>query len=414
MTTNNRKFISTDLSGYIKYLANLGYSERHIEFLQLAPKRLFLLFGSYASYEFLLPRDYRLKFLDLIRAEYKPGTLKKYSSGIKHFRDYLLSVGELIVPECKSLTKYETYQLTKYYDTHQSDYFKNLEEKYHDYLLVERNYCSTEVGKKLSAYRKFSFYLMENVILSLQKLDGRDVVDFGNQSTTGKTAWKHLITFLTFAYREGYAKTNFSSIIIRERKRTHTCKKYLKKNDVELLLNTLPRKTPWDKRDYAMLLLMWSLGLRPSEIIRIQLNDLDWVNSAILVRGKGGREDWLPLSSEVALAIVDYLKCAPRGETKHLFVKNRPPHSKLKNTFPLKEALIQGYRLSSLKPPTQNIRLNVFRHSFATNLVNSDGANFYGAQSAMRHASPEMTLHYAKYHSKKLDFFSHDWPGAEV
>ena len=239
MNTNNRNFISTNLSGYEKHLEDLGYSERHIGFLQLAPKRLFLLFGSCASYDFLLPRDYRLKFLDLIRAEYKPGTLKKYSSGIKHFRDYLISNGALDVPECKNVTKYETYQLTKYYDVHQSDYYQGLEKCYRDYLLIEREYCATEVGKKISAYRKFSFYLMENVIVSLQNLEGRDVVDFGNLSTTGKTAWKHLITFLIFAYREGYASKNYSSVIIRERKRTHTC-----------LLYTSP--SPRDKRQSRM------------------------------------------------------------------------------------------------------------------------------------------------------------------
>lgn len=254
---------------------------------------------------------------------------------------------------------------------------------------------------------------MENVITSLQYLEGRDVVDFGNQPSTGKTAWKHLVTFLIFAYREGYVLKNYSSAIIRERKRIHTCRKYLKKPEVESLLNSLPRITPWDKRDYAMLMLMSSLGLRPCEIIRMQLKDLDWVNYRIFIRGKGGREDWLPLPSEVALAIVDYVKSAPRGDTNFLFVKNRPPFSRLKNTYPLKEALIKGYRLSNLKPPTKNVRLNVFRHSFATNLVNADGANFYSVQSTLRHSSPEMTLHYAKYHSKKLAFFSHDWPEAE-
>lgn len=125
MNTNNRKIIPTNLSGYEKYLEDLGYSDRHIGFLQLAPKRLFLFFGSFASYDFLVPRDYRLKFLDLIRSEYKPGTLKKYSSGIKHFREYLLSNELLDVPECKNATKYETYQLTKYYEAYQSDYYKN-------------------------------------------------------------------------------------------------------------------------------------------------------------------------------------------------------------------------------------------------------------------------------------------------
>jgi site-specific recombinase XerC len=65
-------------------------------------------------------------------------------------------------------------------------------------------------------------------------------------------------------------------------------------------------------RDFAILLLMARLGLRAGEVAAIQLEDVDWRAGELLVRGKGSRQDVLPLPIDVGEAIVSYLRRRPR------------------------------------------------------------------------------------------------------
>ena len=73
------------------------------------------------------------------------------------------------------------------------------------------------------------------------------------------------------------------------------------------LLESCNRKDPLGKRNYAVLLLLITLGLRSCEVCNLSLNDLDWDRGELIVRGKGSEERF-PLFQEVGRALVDYLK----------------------------------------------------------------------------------------------------------
>ncbi|MGI5186455.1 tyrosine-type recombinase/integrase [Dactylosporangium sp. CA-152071] len=77
--------------------------------------------------------------------------------------------------------------------------------------------------------------------------------------------------------------------------------------DVQLLLDRCPRGSAVGVRDYAILMLVARLGLRSIEVARLRLDDVDWRCGEIVVRGKGRREDRLPLPVEVGGAVVAYL-----------------------------------------------------------------------------------------------------------
>ena len=65
------------------------------------------------------------------------------------------------------------------------------------------------------------------------------------------------------------------------------------------------------RRDYAVLLLLVRLGLRASEVATLELGDLGWRAEELLVRGKGGRRDVLPLPVDVGEALASYLRARP-------------------------------------------------------------------------------------------------------
>ena len=411
LESGDKNLLSTDLTGYVVYLQGLGFTDRHIEFLKLAPRLLFKLFGAYASLDFLRKYEYRSKFLAAIKHEYSAGTLKKYASGITHYRNYLIEeniISGKIAPyrTCTRMHDLERH----HYSEHKSDHYSEVEANYLNHLTIEMAYSKAEIRKRIAAFQRFSSYLIQNDCSSFSAVEGKNIIEFISLTTTYQTDWNALRPFLKFAYREGYIPENLSGAILPSKKNRHREKKYLSPEDIQKILDVLPHSNVREIRTYAMFLLMARLGFRPSETVRVRLDDLDWVGSKILVRGKGKRLDWLPISKEVADAIIDYLKLSERGCSGFLFVQQRPPYKAVRSTYCLTEALKKAYEYTDIIPPAGQIRLNVFRHSFATSLINSEGQNFFTAQVFLRHSSPEMTLNYAKYHAPKLRLFEQLWP----
>jgi|GEM_PF-2172075 len=417
METKNKKtlkVLSTDLSGFEKYLCKLGMSERQIEFLKLAPRRLIELFGCFSGLELLKDCEFKAKFMSYIKDRYKPGQLKKYASGISHYREYLVSIKTLIPysDQVMKFTRRKKSDLRVRYEFKRSNYYKDIENKYIKHLRIELEYCKAEYRKKLRAFQKFALFLIEKGTDSFADVRAMDVINFSKLETTYKTDWNSLKGFLNFAFRQGYTTERLAEAIITVKYKTRRKKQYLKSSEIERILNSICRTTITGKRTFAIFLLMARLGLRPSEPLKMKLNDVDWVNARVFVRGKNKRNAWLPMPQDVADAIMDYLKSASRGDSEKLFVQLRPPFDGFERTYVFSKALCKAYQQTGICPPTGNVRLNVFRHSFATKLINEDNLSVFAVQSILRHSTPSMTLHYAKYHSKKLRVFEVKWPGA--
>jgi len=88
--------------------------------------------------------------------------------------------------------------------------------------------------------------------------------------------------------------------------------------DVQLLLDGCDRSTAIGVRDFAMIMVLARLGLRSIEVARLELRDVDWRAGELVVRGKAGRHDRMPLPAEVGEALVAYLSAGrnpedPRG-----------------------------------------------------------------------------------------------------
>jgi integrase len=87
-----------------------------------------------------------------------------------------------------------------------------------------------------------------------------------------------------------------------------TVPKFLPVGAVQRVLTRCERKSPDGMRNYAVLLLLARLGLRACEVVALNLNDIDWKNGRITVRGKGGRRAQLPLPIDAGEALALYIK----------------------------------------------------------------------------------------------------------
>ena len=100
---------------------------------------------------------------------------------------------------------------------------------------------------------------------------------------------------------------------------------------VQRPLDHTPRQGTIGVRDYAILMLVARLGLRSIEVARLLLDDVDWRCGEIVVRGKGRREDRLPLPADVGEAQVTYLPGPrPRLNARHVFLTCRAPYGPIR------------------------------------------------------------------------------------
>jgi site-specific recombinase XerD len=188
-----------------------------------------------------------------------------------------------------------------------------------------------------------------------------------------------------------------------------TLPRFLPANDVERILKGCARETSVGRRNYAILLLLARLGLRAGEVVALNLDDIDWSTSQIMIHGKGGTSAPLPLANDVGQAIADYLRAdRPHCCTRRVFIRCRAPFVGLGNSSTVsalvRRALIQAGVESAHKGA------HVLRHSLATNLLRQ-GGSLDEIGDLLRHQSPNTTAIYAKVDVTALHTLALPWPG---
>lgn len=159
------------------------------------------------------------------------------------------------------------------------------------------------------------------------------------------------------------------------------------------------------RRDHAIVVMLVRLGLRPKEIVGLSLDDLDWQQGEIVVRGKGERVERLPLPVDVGEAVVDYLREErPRGACRTLFVRVSEPVGM--SARGVGEVVRKACARAGL-PPVGVYRL---RHSAATAMLRA-GASLEEVGQVLRHRSSQVTALYAKVDFVSLRPLALPWPG---
>lgn len=178
---------------------------------------------------------------------------------------------------------------------------------------------------------------------------------------------------------------------------------------VRRVLEHCNRQTPVGRRDYAILVLLARLGLRAGEIVALALEDLDWENGRITIRGKGGRWAQLPVPSDVGEAIANYLRRdRPRCSSRRVFIRDRAPLVGFANSIAVSSLVMRALRRAGVDSPRKGAHL--FRHSLAADMLRH-GASLDEIGELLRHQSPDTTAIYAKVDLVALRTLAIAWPG---
>jgi site-specific recombinase XerD len=183
----------------------------------------------------------------------------------------------------------------------------------------------------------------------------------------------------------------------------------LTSNQVADLFAALPAERPVRLRDEAFLALLWRMGLRAGEVAALRLDDIDWRNGVILLRGKGDRREQMPLPADVGRSLAAYVKDGrpAGGMHRQVFLDVDAPHRPI-GTACVSSVVARAAACAGIPGPVHAHRL---RHTAACQVL-ARGGGLTEAGQLLRHGSTAATAIYAKADNAALAVLARPWPSA--
>lgn len=176
-----------------------------------------------------------------------------------------------------------------------------------------------------------------------------------------------------------------------------------------LLKESATWKEPAGLRNRAILLLLARLGLRASEVIQLELDDIDWGEGCLIVHGKSRERRPLPLPHDVGDAIATYLEQGrPRSSSRRVFLCAHAPCGELRDGGNISTIVARALERAGIKSCTKGA--HQLRHALAVGMLRQ-GASLTEIGQVLRHRSPQATRRYAKVDIDALREVALPWPG---
>ncbi|PMQ02210.1 MAG: site-specific tyrosine recombinase XerD [Dictyoglomus sp. NZ13-RE01] len=271
-------------------------------------------------------------------------------------------------------------------------------------------------------YLKYERGLSENTFLSYKK-DLEDFINFLSKNNISinelnKKIWQEYLSllhanytprsisrkisairsFFKFLVREGYLKKNFANFISTPRIPQYL-PEYLDENEVSNFLDIPSTLSPLGKRNQAILETLYATGMRVSELVNLNIEDIDLEKGLVKCFGKGGKERIIPLGDYAKESIQRYLEIRhtfkPKEKERALFLNKKGERITRQGVWLIVKTYSQILNLPKKVSP------HTFRHTFATHLL-SHGVDIRIVQELLGHASISTTQIYTHITSKRL------------
>jgi site-specific recombinase XerD len=285
-------------------------------------------------------------------------------------------------------------------------------ERFRAHLLAERGLKPNVAEFYVASVRPFVSTVVVGDVIDTASLSARTVTAFVSdlsRSLAPKTVQGRasaLRALLRFWFLDGVTCVDLSASVPKVAHRPSGLPKGLPAEQVTALLASCDTGSGNGLRDRAILTMLTRLGLRSGEIAGLQLDDLDWRQGEVVVRGKGSRIDRLPLPADVGQVLVDYLQ-AGRPDTaldRCVFVRVKAPHRGLTNI-----GVTQVVNAAAHRAGLGTIYAHRLRHSAATAML-AAGAPLAQIGQVLRHRSTLTTAIYAKVDIEALRDLAMPWP----
>ena len=210
-----------------------------------------------------------------------------------------------------------------------------------------------------------------------------------------------LRSFYKFLVKRNYHYSN-PVTAVRTPKQDKKLPRFLEYEDVKKLFEAPPMDNWLGARDRAILETLYSTGIRVSELVALNMDDIDFLGEILHIRGKGKKERISPISSSVLRIIQHYMEFRSKRaqnngnfDSRVLFVNK---HGRRLSTRSVRRKMDKYIKMAGLDPA---ISPHTLRHSFATHMLNN-GADLRSVQELLGHQSLSTTQVYTHLTTKRL------------
>lgn len=270
-----------------------------------------------------------------------------------------------------------------------------------EYLLIDKKYSENTIKSYNNDLKKFNNYIKKS-INNINERDIKNYIKYLNKENNDSKTIAHNISTLKSFYKylliEKIVRNNPMEYIELP-KTKKSLPKTLSIEEIDKLLD-IKLDDAFSYRNKAMLELMYSSGLRVSELINVKTHDIDTSNCIIRIMGKGKKERIVPLGDYAIRYIELYLKEYREKLTKKelndfLFLNNHGNKMTRQGFFKILKQLAREKNIKTEFSP------HTLRHSFATHLLNG-GADLRSIQEMLGHESISTTQIYTHVSKEKL------------
>jgi len=246
---------------------------------------------------------------------------------------------------------------------------------------------------------------VDQLLLSAATDVVRTYLAFLNEKQYSKATIARKLATLRSFYKFLVKRNQLTSnpvVAVRTPKQDKKLPRFLDYEEVKKLLDTPSLENWLGARDRAILETLYSTGIRVSELVALNMDDIDFLGEIVHVRGKGKKERITPIGSSALQVIQHYMEFRNKRaqnntnfDSKVLFVNK---HGKRLSTRSVRRKMDKYLKMAGLDPA---ISPHTLRHSFATHMLNN-GADLRSVQELLGHQSLSTTQVYTHLTTTKL------------
>lgn len=280
--------------------------------------------------------------------------------------------------------------------------YENKIEDFKNYLLLEKKYSKNTIVSYTNDLNKFKNYFENKKILkNINHNDIKEYIRYLSKEENTRSIARTISTLKSFYKFLLIEKLINKSPLenISSPKQKKELPKILSEEEIDKLLN-IPLNNNYSYRNKAMLELMYSSGLRVSELINLKVIDIDLDMALVRVYGKGSKERVIPLGEFAINALKEYITYHRSSMLKkkpcdYLFLNSRGDKMTRQAFFKILKELAKTKNIKTEFSP------HTLRHSFATHLL-KHGADLRSIQELLGHSDVSSTQIYTHISNEKL------------
>lgn len=276
------------------------------------------------------------------------------------------------------------------------------------HLKHERNFSEHTISNYDLDLRDFEAFLSQEGITNIRMVNyqvARRFITYLYRKNLARSTINRKISalrsFFRFLVSEHYAEDN-PFLLLTLPKRQNKMPRFFHEEEIAAIFDAIDCSTPLGRRNYAIVDLLYGCGLRVSELVDLDIDDILWDLNVLVIHGKGNKDRYVPLNQTTRETLEKYisdtrpeLAMLSKSNTKAVFLNHRGNRLTTRGVRDILSRVIKD------ASGITNISPHMLRHSFATHLLDH-GADIRSVQALLGHESLSTTQIYTHVSRERL------------